>query len=73
MWLTLVRVGSVCLLYYYVDFMVSFSWSGIWNLIVFYSKQCYCALTAIHKLSKMDWYINGYPVPGKFVFYSSIR
>lgn len=66
-------VGSICWLYYCVDFMVSFGWSGVWKLIGFYSKQFYCAMTTIHKLSKMDWCIHEYSVPGKFVFYSSIQ
>lgn len=42
-------VGSVCLLYYYVDFMVSFGWS-VWKLIGFSSKEFYCAMTTIYKL-----------------------
>lgn len=66
-------VGSVCWPYYYVDFTVSFGWSGVWKLICFYSKQFYCTVSTTHKLSKMDWYIHGYSVSRKFVFYSSIQ
>lgn len=65
-------VGSICWLHYCVDLMVSFSWS-VWKLIGFYSKQFYCAVTTIHKLFKMDWYIYGYSVPGKFAVYTSIQ